>query len=228
MEGRAAARRAYHDEIMSAGGGYLHGPLDVLLPLHLGEIVVEFGLFLVELLAGVHPRGLQLAFLVEEVHHLGQRTCAQHVEAVHHGGLAGVLRGDDDALEAHLARLDGYGQGALDGLKAAVEAQLAHEHVAREPLRAHHAHRRQDAYGHGQVVGRTLLADVGRSQIDDQLLRGELVPVDLDGGHDALVAFLYCGVGQAHKEELHSARVCHLYRDGDGVDALHGRRKQFD
>ena len=81
--------------LCAAGRRHLQGPLGVLLPLDLGEVVAVFGM-LPEEFVDIHPVGGNLPLAVEEPDHLGQFGDADDVDPLHHCRLAGVLPGQDD------------------------------------------------------------------------------------------------------------------------------------
>ena len=212
---------------MSTGCRHLEGALDALLSLDVGKVQFKLGLLAVELLPRIDLGGHQVLPSVEEVHHLVQVLHAVDLEFVDHCRLAGVLPGHDDALITQLTRLDGDGEGSLDGLQAAVETQLAHNQEVWEAFFPDETYRRQDTQRHGEVVCRPFLTDVGGCHVDDYLMGGKMITVDLEGGHDAFVAFLHRRVRQAHQEEPDAAGAVHLDGHRDGIDALDSRREEF-
>ena len=182
----------------------------------------------IELATGVDDGGRQGVLAMEEADHLHDVVDTIDIEVVDHSGLAGILCREDETFVAQLAGFDGDGQGATDGHEAAVESQLTHDEVARQFVGHDHVARRHDAYGNGQVIGRALLADVGRSHVDGDLRGGHLVARVEQGGTDALMALLDSRIGKSHEEELHSTRCVHLDGDDGGIDTLHGGSEDFD
>ena len=107
----------------------------------------------IELATGVHNRGGQSFFAIEEAYHLNDIVHAIHVEVVDHSCLAGILSREDEPLVTQLASLDSYGKSALDGHEVAIEPQLAHDEITGKPVGDNHVARRQDANRNGEVVG---------------------------------------------------------------------------
>lgn len=86
----------------------------------------------------------------------------------------------------------------------------------------------EDAQGEGKVVGRPLLAQAGRGQVDRNALSWPAVAEVLDGTLDALLALPNGTVGQPHHQEVDSPVHPNLHGDGYGIDALKGGGIQSD
>ena len=78
---------------MSASRRNLHRPLDVLLTLHVGEVVLVAVEAVIEGMGHVNPGGLNGDALVKKVNHLLDVGRAKHVDAIHDGGLPRILDG---------------------------------------------------------------------------------------------------------------------------------------
>ena len=164
---------------MSAGSGNLQGALHVFLSLYIGEVGIEVALPAVELLAGVDKGGVQFPLAVEELHYLFQVLHAEDLQVVHHCRFVCVLVGQDDAFEFQFPCHDGDGQCALDGLQAAVQAEFAHQQIVAQAVGLHGSAGGKHADGKGEVVCRTLLADVGGCHVDNEVAGRHPVAVDL-------------------------------------------------
>ena len=117
----------------------------------------------VEGMGHVYPSGFDGNPLVEKVDHLFDVGGAQHIDAIDYGGLPGVLDGQDHSLLLPFPRLQGNGQRPANRLETSVQRQLPEDEVVLQFRCPGNLLRRgQNADGQGQVVCRTLLADVGR------------------------------------------------------------------
>ncbi len=131
----AAAGRADHQDVVAAGGRDLERALRVILPFHFGEIHVDRREVREDL--GHVDRGTrQLGPLAEVSRHVGQRVRAAHVEAFDDRGFAHVAGGEDQPGASRLARRDGDGERAAHGANLAVEAELAEDAPAGQPVQA--------------------------------------------------------------------------------------------
>ena len=98
----------------------LQRPLDVLLPLHVAEVVLVVVQTAPELVLDVHGGGRDGDAAVEEVNDLLDVLHPQDVEPLHDGRLAGVLFGQYECLHPVLAGLQRDGQRPADGLQGAI------------------------------------------------------------------------------------------------------------
>jgi len=81
----------------------------------------------------------------------------------------------------------------------------------------------QHAQRNRQVQRTAFLLDIGRSEIDDHDPAWKTVAGVLDGGTDAVLAFLYGGIGQAHNvDAIHARMDVHFDRKRKGVDPENG------
>ena len=223
--GLAGAGRAYQQQVVSSGAGHLYGALDELLAADVGEVGVEVSGGLCEAGAGVYDGGGGSIVAAEEQGDgLGQAADAVDVDVVDDGGLGGVGFGDYEALQAHLAGLDGHGEDSADAEDVAAQGQLADGHDALHGVGGDDACGREDAQQHGEVVAGAPLADGGGGEVDDDALagHGEVDAGALHGGGHALVALANCRVGQAYYGVADALVDERLDGDGQRVDALHG------
>ena len=218
----AAARRAYHDGVVPAGGGNLEAALHALLSFHVGEVVLIVVEGIGKLGTGVDHRLLNGGGTVEEFGHLLEAFGSIDFQVVHYGCLAGVGGGHYDAFALAPARLDGYGQHPFDGSQAAVQAQLAHDDVAVHSVGLHHAHGTEDAYGQRQVVGRALFPQVGGRHVHHVALVGYLEVRFEKCRRDALDALLHRVVRQTDDGKARSWPRRHLHGDSHCLHSQYG------
>ena len=158
----AAARRTYHDEVMTTGSRYLQRPLDAFLTFHIGEVVLIMALLGEEFLTCVDIFRLVASVAIHKPNDIHQRLHAVDFQLVDDSGLPDVLPWDDKSLELLLAGADGDGQRSADGLQVSVKSQLAYQHVFVESFALYLVVGCQYADGQGQVVSGSFLLDVGR------------------------------------------------------------------
>ena len=115
---------------MASGGCHFEGTLHVFLTFHFGKVEVERTLAGIKLFSGVDYGGFERLFTVEKAHYFAEIVYAIYSKIVYYGSFAGILSGDNHALEAQFACLNGNGQCPFDGFQAAVQAQFAHQQVA--------------------------------------------------------------------------------------------------
>ena len=205
---------------MASGGRHLQGALHVLLSPHVAEVDVIMSLVLVELLAGIHENRLESLLPVQELYHVGQRLHAIHFQVVDHGGLPGVLLGHDKSLEVLSPCPDGNGQGSLDGLQGAVQAQLSNHHVFGKKVTAHVVVGTQQADGQRQVETAAFLSEVGGSHVDRHFRHGKMEAAILHGGGHTVASFLDGLVSQTRKMELYTLGDAYLHGHGGNFQAV--------
>ena len=183
---------------MPACGGDLHGPLGLLLALDITEIdgVIPRRVTGRRKLAGDSRDVLRP---IEEVHQVAEEGHGDHLETLHQGRLARIVRRHDQALQLLLPGHEGRWQDPLHALHAAVQGKLPHDQVVPEPLALDEPFGRQDPQGDGQIETGPFLADVGRSEIHGNPVFGKAVTGILHGRLDAVAALLDGRIGQAHR-----------------------------
>ena len=212
---------------MAAGRRDFQCPLDVFLALHVGKVgrVLVHGVL--EQVAGIDLGGRYVQPAFEEVDGFLHAAHGNHVEVVDDGRFLGVLLRQHNAPEALLAGLNGNGQYPANGPQIAIERHFTHDDVVAQRLGLQLLRGVQNAQRNGQVVGRTLLADVGRGHVHHHFGARHAVAPELQRRLNALLALLDGVVGQAHHVEVRPGRDHYLNGDGVGVDALHGRAEGF-
>ena len=215
----AAARRADHQHVVPARRGDLQRALGALLPAHVRKVVPRPAA-LQQLCIGHGRHRLDVRLAAQVVDDLREAPGGQHAQPLHAGGLAGVVRGEDECGKPALLRRNRHGKRAAHGHQLAGEGQFAHRRRARQTLGGHHAAGAQDRQRDGQVIGRALLAHVGGREVDRQPRDGE---GQRAGGHrraHALTALLDGGVRQADDlEHRQAVRGERLDRDEIPLDA---------
>ena len=206
----AAARRADHQHVVPARCGDFQRALGAPLAAHVGKVIrrhmrthhlrVGHGLFRLD-----GPRAAQT------VDRLLQMRNRQDLHALHAGGLLRVVRGQQQPADAAAPRRNRHGERAAHADHAARQRELAHRGGAVQRLGVQHAAGCQNRQRDGQVVGRALLFDVRRGEVDCQAGHRERQAA---GGHrraHALAALLHGGVRQAddlkHRQPVRAERL---------------------
>ncbi len=202
--GFAAAGRADHQQIVTAGRGHLEGALGVLLPAYLGEIVGALAV-VGEKIGDRHRAGGEGALAVEKGDHLAEIAHAVDRHPLDDAPFLDVFGGQDQALGRPAAGGHRHRQHPAHRLDASVEGELAHHHEAPRRLGPDQAGGAEQADGHGQVEGGAVFFNVGGSQIDGDAARGEFVARVLDRRLDPILALLDRPLGQANGGELGQA-----------------------
>ena len=100
---------------------------------------------------------------------LAEVSAGVHAEALHDGGLGGVLGRDDEGGGAAVPRADGEGEHAADGPEGGVERELSEERDLFEALARGLRELLaggEDAERDGQVEVRAVLAEVGGREVE--------------------------------------------------------------
>ena len=194
-EGLPCPRRTGHEHIVAPGRCHLQGPSRLGLPAHQGKIriwVRPQGCHpdRVSRLLGCHPdrfsrfQGVHLHRLVRpqgghphiafrQVQHLGQVRDPVHVQAFHHGRLAGRFQGKDACPESAIPRMQRHGQRPPDGPQRSVQRQFPHAERGVQHGGADLFRGGQHRQGQWQVIGRAFLPDIGRSHVDYNSFTGD-------------------------------------------------------
>ena len=214
----AAARTADQDEIVAAGRRDLHAALGDMLPADLPEIIA--GRLEGRFLAGrTDPQ--MTAFLPprQDFDGLAQGGDAINGQSLDFGGFPGRIGGKDAAQEAIGPGLQGHGQDAGHGPDPPVECQFAHDD---ETVAVHEGHlfgNGQQAERDGQVVGRPLLADVGRRQVDHQFTARNPESVGSEGCYHAKQTLPHRTVGQSNQVDPDPGRKIDFDRHHHRLDS---------
>ena len=154
---------------------------------------------------------------------------ADHVEPRDQRCLVRVGARQDQALTAGPPGGGRNRERPPHGPHRAVQAELAADRVARQPLGLNLPAGREQRRRQGEVESRPRLAQVGGSEVDGDAPQRELEPgVDQRRPH-ALARLLHRGVGQADDRERRQARMdVRLDGDLDCVDTAEreGRRRE--
>jgi len=135
------------------------------------------------------------------VHQGGQAAHRIDLHPLHQGGLGRILFRHIDPFQAVLPGHRDHGQDAVGVAYRPVQRKFSH-HQGFLQVGGHLAGGHAHAQGHGQVVGRPLLAQVRRGQVDgDLLVGGEKRPGVAHAGPNPLPRLLDGGIGQAHHAE---------------------------
>ncbi len=228
----AGARRPDHDHVVPAGGRYLQRPLHVLLPADVPQIDAIGRHLAGDAAVAQHVRGNRVK-APQVGGDLHQRLDGDHLDAVHKRSLCRVRLGDKNRVETPLARQAHHRQNAARVAHLALQRELAQKDAACGRLRDLAS---GDEYPDRdrEVIGRALLAKVGRGQVHRYALVGELVTRVLDGGAYPLPSLLHRGVAQTHDVEPRKPEMAYvdLHLDDFAIEAddratVHLRQHDF-
>jgi hypothetical protein len=122
---------------------------------------------------------------------LEQRAGAAHLQPLDHRGLGHVGLGQENRLVAGSPRGQGHGERAAHRTQAALETDLAQDHLLSQPLLRQLPAGDQDAQRDGKVERRSVLADIGWREVDGDPFEGEGKTGVGERGTDPLPAFLH-------------------------------------
>ena len=137
----------------------------------------------------------------------------------------------DQGANSLFANAKCRGERAAHRAHAAVEREFAQESVAGKRLAEECSLAAENSQRHGEIESRTFLFDVSRSEVHGDPLRvGEVETAIVEGGLDALAAFLDGDVGQADDVEVAHASGANVHLDFDavGVDSEDGSAEGFE
>ena len=178
--GLARPRRPDHEQIVPPAGSDFEGALGVILAAHVRKVNPVVGVAAKHLIH-VQFVGPLACVAGQNGQGLAQRTDAIDERSIGNGGLAGVLRRHDHAVEALLVQGCGHRQHPVDRADAAVEREFAQERELGETHGLDLPRGRQDADGDGQVKSRAFLFAIGRREIDGDLAPRPLIASVFDG-----------------------------------------------
>ena len=115
---------------------------------------------------------------------------------------------------------DGHREHPLYREQRSVERQFAHDEIVGQARGLELPRCGEYAKSYGEVVGRSLFPDIGRSHVDDNFLSRIFEAAMVYGRAYALGALFDHGVGQSDHNELKSGLTQHLDGDRYGINAL--------
>lgn len=212
---------------MAAAGRDDEGTLGEFLAANVGEIHVV-GVKLGEQLVDARDDRLGRKLAGQDADRVGERADAVDGDRLDHGGLAGVARRQHQLRDAGLRRRHRHRQGALDRPNAAVEGQLAHRgevfQLIGQQLSRCYQQRQRDR----QVETAGVLAEIGRSEVDDGAAGMTGVTEIGQSTLDAMHALLDRHLWQADEDRFGQTRCgIDLGFDRNGVDAHEREGVQF-
>ncbi len=220
----AGARRADHDQIVAAGRRDLDRALGGLLALDLSQVGAVHGVIGK---AGLGRRQQRLAAqMVEQCQQIGG---GDHFDIAGPGRFPALRCGADQA-QLPLRCVQRREQHARGSGDAAVQPQFADDNIVAERLGIEDAHRRQQSQRDRQIVMRAFLGQVGRREIDRDMLGRQRQAQRGDGAAHPLAALRHGLVGQADHDEFWEARR-QLDLNFDGArfqPQIRGRRHDCD
>ena len=203
--------------------GNFHPALGPLLPNDIGKIHIAPGRagrcfqFLPVQLRIPDEKVRRVFFLLQDAEYVVQRA---HTEEVHAGvvhSLERRLLGQDAAAEPLPDGQFHHGKRAVHGADTAVQSQFSHDQVFVQRPQIPLGRCSNNAQGNGEVVAAALLVEVGRGQVNDYLLAGNVEPPGLQRRHRAQEAFLDGGIGKTDQMDSHAKRDVHFHSYGNGV-----------
>ena len=212
----AGARRADHQEMMSAGGGDFERALGAFLSLDIAQIEQRCaGLLHFRLRAAQHLRALEM------IGELDQRTCRDDLEIGRCPcGFRSAGRRTDQAF---LARVRGYSrrQHARHRRDRSVEPEFAEHGDIRERIGGNRPDRRHQSERDRQIVVAAFLRQIGGSEVDGDAPRRQRKPRGDQRRTHPLARFRDGLVRQADDGEGRQAgRDLHLHVDGPSLNSL--------
>jgi hypothetical protein len=186
--------------VVVACGGDLQGAAGSGLALDVAE--VEGNPIRGSRVAPGQGEGTGVAEVIEDLREVGGHEALDPGER---GGLGAVVRGDDHAPESPLARCHHLGERPRDAAQLAPEGELAEQQGAFEALGRELAEGRHRGGGDGEVEGAADLAEVARSEVDDDAVFVEEHAGAEEGRADADPALADGSLGEPYQIEAAGA-----------------------
>src|SRR3990172_6470291 len=226
--GLTRARRAYHDDIVSACGRDLDGALGMFLALDFGEILLVGGVGL-EGALDVDARGLHRGRARKELDDLRQRLHAEDLDRLDDSGFLRVVRRYHHSPITGLFREHGHGERAPHRFHPAVEGELADDQIAVYHFLGEDAFGDQHADGNREVEGGAYFFDVRGSEVYNDLPEGKIEAGVLERRAHPFLTLFYRRVRQPHGREEGEppARDINFHLDRVGVDAQYRRAQHL-
>ena len=185
---------------MSARGRDFERPLGELLPLHLGE--VEFGGrrgegegLRIEMGRGDRDLARQMGG------HRHERGRADDFDPLDDRRLHRVRLRDDEALEAPVPAAERDGEDPSHRPHRPIQAQFSHHGPSAQPVELDALFPHEEPHRDREIEGASLLADVGRSEVDRDLAGRKRSPRVLERGENALPSFAHGALRESHDRE---------------------------
>jgi hypothetical protein len=210
--------RPDQQHVVPAAGGDLERPLRVLLPPDILQVQARHPPCLAVRKPARRLR-IEIALPIQELDDLLQVAHGMDRDAFRDRGLTRVLPGDEEPVESGPARRDGRRKRPGRALHPRLQAQLTEQQVAGEPVRLDASPRGEDADGNREVETRSLLAKIGRRQVDGHTAHREGIAGVLDCGPHAIAALLHGAARQPDDAELRESRGhVDLHVHDQGID----------
>ena len=218
------SRRAYQNGIVVACAGNFQSSFGPLLPHNVGKVHV-IGL----IAAGTGGQRILVKVRVPDQEVRGILPLLQdkqdviqvsnpenlRLRVIH--SLQGRCLRQDATLEPLPDGQLHHREGPADSPDAAVQAQFPHNQVLPQSGQLPLPGGGNDPQGDGQVVPAALLVHVGRSQVDDNFLSGNVKSLSLQGRDGPQQAFFHGGVGQPHQVDADPQGDFNLDNNGYGL-----------
>ena len=150
---------------MRPGRSHFEGPLDVLLPFHIGKVLTVRCLLSKQRLH-ITDRRCEMLCAIKEPDSLGERGHGIDRHTLYDGGFGRILRWHQHSRHFCLTRCQRHRHGASHGFDATVEREFANDNKFVQLIRLDIASSMQDPQGDGEVKGRAFLTQVRRGEID--------------------------------------------------------------
>ena len=206
--------RTDHQQVVVAGGGDFEGPLGRFLTFDVAKIG-SVGLRR----KNVRLRPRQRLHALEVIDERQEMRRREDVDVFARPGRFGTGRLRADEALAHRVGADGGRQRAGNGADRTVERQFTDGGVGRDGVGRDGLHRRHHRQHDREIEMAAFLRQVGRREIDGDVLKGQAKADRVQGVADALAAFGDRLVGQADDGERCGARRdANLDLDGARLD----------
>jgi len=227
QHGFATSRRTNEKCIVRSGGGDLQGAFDVLLAADFRKIGRKCGAGIKQG-CGVDLARSQWLLTGQESDRLSQIMHSIDRQRFHHGAFAGIFSRQDQPVDIPVPGRYCHRQAAAHRLDSTIEREFAKHGVALLGFGGDNSGGGEEADRHGEVKGGPLFFDVSRGQVDGDPAGREFVAGILDGGFNAVLAFLDGSFGEPNRRELRQALGnIDFHLDRISVDAEQGTGKYF-
>ena len=171
----------------------LHSTFHCLLPFYISKVQFIIVLVTIKLLSCIYFCGLNsIRMTVQKVNDLLHCICTINLQFVDDSSLANILLRHDKSFVTFLTRHYGYRQGPTNRQQCTIETEFSNHHKFLQTLSTNFTLGRHNTNGDWQVISRTLLLQVGRSEVDGNILNKKAVTAVLYGCHNSLIALLHC------------------------------------
>ncbi len=203
QHGLARARNADQQYIMTASCGNFQGSFCLKLPLHIGKVIAENAF----LFSSRLRFGRQEPFLTgQKAHKLRKVIQRIDFEPLHQQSLIDIIPSHKHGGKARFLGLYRHGQNPADAPAITFQGQFCRKEVFIQGRGRYQPISRQQSHCNGQIQPGTVLAHIGRCQIDGDFLLPQLDARIADGRPHPLFGFLNQSISQPHNIKAWQAR----------------------